>query len=247
VGSSGSGKSTIIGLVAAFHVPLSGRVLVDGVDLATVRLDSYRTRLGVVLQESFLFDGTIRENVAFSRPYASEEEILAACRIARVDEFAERFPEAYDTIIGERGVKLSGGQRQRVSIARAILADPRILILDEATSSLDSESEMLIQEGLAQLMRGRTTFVIAHRLSTIRRADQILVVEGGRIVERGTHASLYVLAGRYRELYDKQHGLEANLFLAAGEGDVVEPAEADGPVPKNSDPDMIRLLRDRQA
>jgi len=247
VGSSGSGKSTIIGLVAAFHVPISGRVLVDGVDLATVRLDSYRTRLGVVLQESFLFDGTIRENVAFSRPYASEEEILAACRIARVDEFAERFPEAYDTIIGERGVKLSGGQRQRVSIARAILADPRILILDEATSSLDSESEMLIQEGLAQLMRGRTTFVIAHRLSTIRRADQILVVEGGKIVERGTHASLYALAGRYRELYDKQHGLEANLFLATGEGDAVEPADADGPPPKNSDPDVIRLLRDRSA
>ncbi len=193
-----------------------------------MRLDSYRTRLGVVLQESFLFDGTIRENVAFSRPYASEEEILAACRIARVDEFAERFPETYDTIIGERGVKLSGGQRQRVSIARAILADPRILILDEATSSLDSESEMLIQEGLAQLMRGRTTFVIAHRLSTIRRADQILVVEGGKIVERGTHASLYALAGRYRELYDKQHGLEANLFLATGEGEIPEPAEADG-------------------
>jgi ABC-type multidrug transport system fused ATPase/permease subunit len=228
-------------------VPLSGRVLVDGVDLATVRLDSYRTRLGVVLQESFLFDGTIRENVAFSRPYASEEEILAACRIARVDEFAERFPEAYDTIIGERGVKLSGGQRQRVSIARAILADPRILILDEATSSLDSESEMLIQEGLAQLMRGRTTFVIAHRLSTIRRADQILVVEGGKIVERGTHASLYALAGRYRDLYDKQHGLEANLFLATGEEEIPEPADADGPLAKNSDPDMIRLLRDRPA
>ena len=219
----------------------------DGVDLATVRLDSYRIRLGVVLQESFLFDGTIRENVAFSRPYASEEEILAACRIARVDEFAERFPEGYDTIIGERGVKLSGGQRQRVSIARAILADPRILILDEATSSLDSESEMLIQEGLAQLMRGRTTFVIAHRLSTIRRADQILVVEGGKIVERGTHASLYALAGRYRELYDKQHGLEANLFLATGEGDAVESADADAPPPKNSDPDVIRLLRDRSA
>jgi ABC-type multidrug transport system fused ATPase/permease subunit len=244
VGSSGSGKSTIIGLVAAFHVPLSGRVLVDGVDLATVRLDSYRTRLGVVLQESFLFDGSIRENVAFSRPYASEEEILAACRIARVDEFAERFPDKYDTIIGERGVRLSGGQRQRVSIARAILADPRILILDEATSSLDSESEMLIQEGLAQLMRGRTTFVIAHRLSTIRRADQILVVEAGKIVERGTHKTLYALGGRYRELYDKQHGLEANLFLAAGEGDTVDATES-GPVTKNSDPDVIRLLRDR--
>ena len=247
VGSSGSGKSTIIGLVAAFHVPLSGRVLVDGVDLATVRLDSYRTRLGVVLQESFLFDGSIRENVAFSRPYASEEEILNACRIARVDEFAERFPEKYDTIIGERGVKLSGGQRQRVSIARAILADPRILILDEATSSLDSESEMLIQEGLAQLMRGRTTFVIAHRLSTIRRADQILVVESGRIAERGTHATLYALGGRYRDLYDKQHGLEANLFLASGEGEIPEPADANGPALKNSDPDMLRLLRDRPA
>ncbi len=247
VGSSGSGKSTMIGLVAAFHVPISGRVLVDGVDLSTVRLDSYRTRLGVVLQESFLFDGTIRENVAFSRPYASEEEILAACRIARVDEFAERFPEKYDTIIGERGVKLSGGQRQRVSIARAILADPRILILDEATSSLDSESEMLIQEGLAQLMRGRTTFVIAHRLSTIRRADQILVVEAGQIVERGTHASLYAASGRYRELYDKQHGLEANLFLATGEGDIPEPVASDGPVANGSDPDMLRLLRNRQA
>ena len=247
VGSSGSGKSTMIGLVAAFHVPVEGRVLVDGVDLATVRLDSYRTRLGVVLQESFLFDGTIRENVAFSRPYAGEDEIMAACRIARVDEFAERFPEKYDTIIGERGVKLSGGQRQRVSIARAILADPRILILDEATSSLDSESEMLIQEGLAQLMRGRTTFVIAHRLSTIRRADQILVVEAGKIVERGTHASLYAASGRYRELYDKQHGLEANLFLAAGEGELPEPAETVAPPPGDADPDMIRLLRDRPA
>jgi ABC-type multidrug transport system fused ATPase/permease subunit len=245
VGSSGSGKSTIIGLVAAFHVPLEGRVLVDRVDLATVRLDSYRTRLGVVLQESFLFDGTIRENVAFSRPRASEEEILAACRIARVDEFAERFPDGYDTIIGERGVKLSGGQRQRVSIARAILADPRILILDEATSSLDSESEMLIQEGLAQLMRGRTTFVIAHRLSTIRRADQILVVEAGKILERGTHTSLYAAVGRYRELYDKQHGLEANLFLATGEGEIPEAAEADPAVARDSDPDMLRLLRDR--
>ena len=247
VGSSGSGKSTIIGLVAAFHVPTEGRVLVDGVDLPTVRLDSYRTRLGVVLQESFLFDGSIRENVAFSRPFASEEEILAACRIARVDEFAERFPEQYDTIIGERGVKLSGGQRQRVSIARAILADPRILILDEATSSLDSESEMLIQEGLAQLMRGRTTFVIAHRLSTIRRADQILVVEAGKIVERGTHAFLYAANGRYRELYDKQHGLESNLFLATGEGDMPEPTEADSAAARNADPDVLRLIRNPPA
>ncbi len=180
VGSSGSGKSTIIGLIAAFHTPNQGKILVDSVDLATVRLESYRTQLGMVLQDSFLFDGSIRENVAFSKPNATTEEILRACAIARVDEFAEKFDLQYDTIIGERGVKLSGGQRQRVSIARAILADPRILILDEATSSLDSESEALIQEGLSYLMQGRTTFVIAHRLSTIRRADQILVVEEGR-------------------------------------------------------------------
>src|SRR5713101_3599397 len=191
VGPSGAGKSTIIGLIAAFYVPTSGRVLVDGVDLSTVKLDSYRRQLGVVLQETFLFDGTIRENVAFARPEAGEEEIMAACRIARVDEFAETFEKQYDTVVGERGVRLSGGQKQRVSIARAILADPRILILDEATSSLDSESEALIQEGLRYLMRGRTTFVIAHRLSTIRRAEQILVVEGGRIIDRGTHESPY--------------------------------------------------------
>ncbi len=222
VGSSGSGKSTIISLICAFHKPDSGRVLVDGVDLSTVRLDSYRSQLGVVLQESFLFDGTIRENVMFSHPDATEEDFLHACRIARVDEFAERFPEGYDTIVGERGVKLSGGQRQRLSIARAILASPRILILDEATSSLDSESEAMIQHGLSYLMQGRTTFVIAHRLSTIRRADQILVVEGGMIVERGTHSSLYALGGRYYDLYTRQHGLEENLFLAPGEGDAVE-------------------------
>ncbi|HEX4006152.1 MAG TPA: ABC transporter ATP-binding protein [Acidobacteriaceae bacterium] len=225
VGSSGSGKSTIISLICAFHKPDSGRVLVDGVDLSTVRLDSYRSQLGVVLQESFLFDGTIRENVMFSHPDATEEEFLNACRIARVDEFAERFPEGYDTIVGERGVKLSGGQRQRLSIARAILASPRILILDEATSSLDSESEAMIQHGLSYLMQGRTTFVIAHRLSTIRRADQILVVEGGLVVERGTHASLYALGGRYYDLYTRQHGLEENLFLAPGEGDTVEEAK----------------------
>ena len=222
VGSSGSGKSTIIGLVAAFHKPNSGRVMVDGIDLATVRLESYRTQLGMVLQDSFLFDGTIRENVSFSKPDATEEELMRACAIARVDEFAEKFELKYDTIIGERGVKLSGGQRQRVSIARAILANPRILILDEATSSLDSESEQLIQQGLSYLMQGRTTFVIAHRLSTIRRADQILVVEAGQIVERGTHQSLYALGGRYYDLYTKQHGLEQNLFLAPGEGDVPE-------------------------
>ncbi len=222
VGSSGSGKSTIISLICAFHTPDAGRLLVDEVDLSTVRLDSYRSQLGVVLQESFLFDGTIKDNVLFSHPEATDEEFLSACRIARVDEFAERYPEGYDTVVGERGVKLSGGQRQRLSIARAILASPRILILDEATSSLDSESESMIQNGLSYLMQGRTTFVIAHRLSTIRRAEQILVVEGGLIVERGTHASLYALGGRYYDLYTRQHGLEENLFLAPGEGDVVE-------------------------
>jgi ABC-type multidrug transport system fused ATPase/permease subunit len=227
VGSSGSGKSTTIGLVSAFYVPTKGMIRVDGVDLSTVRLDSYRTRLGVVLQESFLFDGTIRENVIFSRPDANEEEFLRACRIARVDEFAESFAEKYDTVVGERGVKLSGGQRQRISIARAILAEPRILILDEATSSLDSESEAMIQQGLSYLMQGRTTFVIAHRLSTIRRADQIMVMEQGRIVERGTHAELYAARGRYYDLYTRQHGVETNLFLAPGEGDAV-PVENGG-------------------
>ena len=244
VGSSGSGKSTTIGLITAFHVPSQGKVLVDGVDLSTVRLDSYRTRLGVVLQESFLFDGTIRENVAFSRPGASEEEIMRACQIARVDEFAESFPDQYDTIVGERGVKLSGGQRQRISIARAILAEPRILILDEATSSLDSESEQMIQQGLSFLMQGRTTFVIAHRLSTIRRADQILVVEQGQIVERGTHEELYEMRGRYYDLYTKQHGLETNLFLAPGEGDViVENGNGASGGKEAADPDALRVMR----
>ncbi len=222
VGSSGSGKSTTIGLISAFYVPTKGEILLDGIDLSTVRLDSYRTRLGVVLQESFLFDGTIRENVSFSRPDAGAEEILRACRIARVDEFAETFVDKYETVVGERGVKLSGGQRQRISIARAILAEPRILILDEATSSLDSESEQMIQQGLSYLMKGRTTFVIAHRLSTIRRADQILVMEQGQIVERGTHEQLYAARGRYYDLYTRQHGVEDNLFLAPGEGDFPE-------------------------
>ncbi len=222
VGSSGSGKSTIISLVCAFHTATSGAVRIDGHDLATVKLSSYRQQLGVVLQETFLFDGSIRENVMFSRPISSEDEFLKACRIARVDEFAERFEEGYETVVGERGVKLSGGQRQRISIARAILADPRILILDEATSSLDSESEAMIQQGLSYLMTGRTTFVIAHRLSTIRKADQILVIEQGAIVERGTHEELYKLGGRYFDLYTRQHGLETNLFLAPGEGDKIE-------------------------
>jgi ABC-type multidrug transport system fused ATPase/permease subunit len=243
VGSSGSGKSTIIGLIAAFHTPGAGRITVDGVDLATVRLDHYRTQLGVVLQDTFLFAGTIRENVAFSRPGASEADLVEACRIARVDEFAERFPEKLDTIVGERGVKLSGGQRQRVSIARAILADPRILILDEATSSLDSESESLIQAGLQHLMQGRTTFVIAHRLSTIRRADQILVVEDGRIVERGDHATLHAAQGRYRDLYDRQHGLEQNLFLAPGEGDTAPEAEAGAAARGGGEPGMLDVMR----
>ena len=245
VGPSGSGKSTIIGLLSAFYVPTQGQILVDGIDLATVRLDSYRTQLGVVLQETFLFDGTIRENVAYARPDASEEEIMAACRIARVDEFAEQFEKKYDTVVGERGVRLSGGQKQRVSIARALLADPRILILDEATSSLDSESEALIQEGLRYLMRGRTTFVIAHRLSTIRRAEQILVVQEGKILERGTHQSLYALQGRYFELYNKQHAVETNLFLAPGEGDKTEASnDNDGTGSAGGAlPEAIRMIR----
>ena len=243
VGSSGSGKSTIIGLISAFHTPGSGMVTVDGVDLSTVRLDAFRTQLGVVLQDSFLFAGTIRENVAFSRPLATDAEVREACRIARVDEFADRFPTGLDTVVGERGVKLSGGQRQRVSIARALLADPRILILDEATSSLDSESEAYIQAGLQQLMQGRTTFVIAHRLSTIRRADQILVVEDGRIVERGNHDTLYALNGRYRDLYDRQHGLEKNLFLAPGEGDNVPEGEAGGSGRGGAEPGVLDVMR----
>jgi len=247
VGSSGSGKSTTIGLISAFYVPAKGTILVDGADLSTVRLDSFRTRLGVVLQESFLFDGSIRENVAFSRPDASEEEILRACRIARVDEFAESFADKYATVVGERGVKLSGGQRQRISIARAILAEPRILILDEATSSLDSESEEMIQHGLSYLMQGRTTFVIAHRLSTIRRSDQILVMEQGKIVERGTHQQLYAAQGRYYDLYTRQHGVENNLFLAPGEGDAAT-ADRDGASSQSRNGDVkagdaLRVLR----
>lgn len=225
VGSSGSGKSTIISLVCGFHRAATGEVLVDGIDATAIELNCYREQLGVVLQETFLFDGSIRENVLFSRPAATEEQWRRACLVACVDEFADRLPQRYETIIGERGVKLSGGQRQRISIARAILADPRLLILDEATSSLDSESEALIQRGLTSLMKDRTTFVIAHRLSTIRRADQILVIEQGRVVECGSHASLYKLRGRYYELYTRQYEVDRNLFLAPGEGDKVSPAQ----------------------
>lgn len=243
VGPSGSGKSTIISLISAFHDPTSGVIRVDGTDLSKAQLYAYRTQLGVVLQDTFLFDGTIRENVGFARPKATEEQILEACRIARVDEFAEKFDKKYDTIVGERGVKLSGGQRQRVSIARAILANPRILILDEATSSLDSESEAAIQEGLSYLMKGRTTFVIAHRLSTIRRAEQILVVEEGRIVERGTHESLYERHGRYWDLYTRQHGVDSNLFLAPGEGDKAPEREATPGIRGVAAPTAASLLR----
>ena len=217
VGSSGSGKSTLISLVAAFNRPKSGRILVDGVTLTELRLRDYRSHLGVVLQDNFLFDGTIAENIKFGAPRATAEEVRTAAGIAHCDEFVDRFQDGYDTVVGERGVKLSGGQRQRVAIARAILADPRILILDEATSSLDSESEAEIQDGLANLRQGRTTFVIAHRLSTIQAADQILVLEAGEIVERGTHEQLLANGGRYRELYEKQYRIELDRFVNPGE------------------------------
>jgi subfamily B ATP-binding cassette protein MsbA len=223
VGSSGSGKSTLISLVMTFNRPLSGRVLVDGHDLTAVKLRDYRAHLGVVLQDNFLFDGTIAENIAYARPHASREEIKAVSRIAHCDEFIEGFEQGYDTIVGERGVRLSGGQRQRVAIARAILADPKILILDEATSSLDSESEAMIQDGLKALRQGRTTFVIAHRLSTIQSSDQILVLEHGEIVERGTHDELILKAGRYRQLYDKQYRFEKDRFINPGEDFTPEP------------------------
>jgi len=229
VGSSGSGKSTLISLVLAFNRPEAGRVLVDGRDLNSLRLSDYRTQLGVVLQDNFLFDGTVAENVAFARPHATRAEIVAVARIAHADEFVDQFDEKYDTVVGERGVKLSGGQRQRISIARAILADPRILVLDEATSSLDSESEAKIQDGLRALRRGRTTFVIAHRLSTIRSADQILVLEGGQIVERGTHDELLEANGRYRQLYDKQYHFERDRFINPGEDFTPEPEQVTVP------------------
>jgi len=217
VGSSGGGKSTLISLVMAFASPVKGRILVDGKPLSDLKLHEYRRHLGVVLQDNFLFDGSVRENIAFTRPDASKESVESVAKIAYVDEFVSRFPDGFDTIVGERGVKLSGGQRQRVAIARAILADPRILILDEATSSLDSESEQLIQEGLRRLRAGRTTFVIAHRLSTITSADQILVLEQGEIVERGTHRELLALGGRYRELYERQYHIETDRFINPGE------------------------------
>lgn len=223
VGSSGSGKSTLISLVMAFNRPGGGRILVDGRDLAGLRLADYREQLASVLQENFLFDGTIAENVAYAKPGATRAEIVEACRIAHCDEFIRQFPAGYDTVVGERGIRLSGGQRQRVSIARAILADPRVLILDEATSSLDSESEQMIQDGLRRLRSGRTTFVIAHRLSTIRSADQILVLEEGEIVERGTHAGLLELNGRYRQLYDRQYKFEMDRFINPGEEFTPEP------------------------
>jgi len=245
VGPSGSGKSTLIGLVAAFAKPAGGRILVDGIDLATVRLDSYRTQLGVVLQDNFLFDGTIRENILFGKPGADDPALREAARIAGVDEFTSRLDQGLDTVIGERGVKLSGGQRQRVAIARAILANPRILILDEATSSLDSESEAWIQQGLAALMRGRTTFVIAHRLSTIRGADQILVLEEGKITERGTHGQLLELRGRYFDLYTRQAGLEGNRFINPGESEKEDATPTEWVPPARPDlaPDYPPLAR----
>ncbi|HVG54804.1 MAG TPA: ABC transporter ATP-binding protein [Vicinamibacterales bacterium] len=230
VGSSGSGKSTLISIVMAFNRPTKGHVIVDGRNLDELRLMDYRGQLASVLQENFLFDGTIAENVGYARPGATREEILSACRIAHCDEFISQFPDGYDTVVGERGIKLSGGQRQRVSIARAILASPRILILDEATSSLDSESEQMIQDGLRNLRAGRTTFVIAHRLSTIRSADQILVLEEGQVVERGTHAELLALNGRYRYLHDKQYKFEADRFINPGEDFTPEPEKPKAPV-----------------
>jgi len=217
VGSSGSGKSTLVSLIMAFNRPDTGRITVDGHDLAGVKLGDYRRQLGVVLQENFLFDGTVADNIRFARPDATPAEVEAVGRLAHAHDFVSGFPDGYDTVVGERGIKLSGGQRQRIAIARALLADPRILILDEATSSLDSESEALIQAGLERLRHGRTSFVIAHRLSTIRRADQILVLEGGEIVERGTHEELYARGGRYRVLHDRQNAWEGNTFVNPGE------------------------------
>ncbi|MEM6456729.1 MAG: ATP-binding cassette domain-containing protein, partial [Acidobacteriota bacterium] len=232
VGSSGSGKSTLISLVMTFNRPDAGRVEIDGRDLTDVRLRDYRNHLGIVLQDNFLFDGSIAQNIAYGNPGADRASVEEAGRIANCHTFIEGFTDGYDTLVGERGVKLSGGQRQRVAIARAILANPSILILDEATSSLDSESEALIQEGLAHLRRGRTTFVIAHRLSTIQSADQILVLEDGAIVERGNHDDLLAQDGRYRELYEKQHRIERDRFINPGEDFTPEPERDEAPKPR---------------
>jgi subfamily B ATP-binding cassette protein MsbA len=229
VGSSGSGKSTLVSLVMAFNRPTQGTVRIDGRDLNEVRLADYRAQLGVVLQENFLFDGTVADNIRFARPDATRAEIEEVSALANADDFIRAFPEGYDTVVGERGIKLSGGQRQRIAIARALLADPRILILDEATSSLDSESEYKIQEGLRRLRYGRTSFVIAHRLSTIRSADQILVLENGEVVERGTHAELMALGGRYRELHDRQYAFEQDRFINPGEDFTPDPDFAAAP------------------
>jgi len=231
VGSSGSGKSTLISLVMAFNRPTEGRVVVDGRDLLSLRLNEYRSHLGVVLQDNFLFDGTVAENISYGTPHASRADVERVSRIAHADEFIDGFEKKYDTVVGERGVRLSGGQRQRVAIARAILANPRVLLLDEATSSLDSESEAMIQDGLRSLRHGRTTFVIAHRLSTIRSADQILVLEGGEIVERGTHTELLAHGGRYRQLYDKQYHFEQDRFINPGEDFTPEPPKPVVPTP----------------
>ena len=217
VGSSGSGKSTMISLIMAFAQPQQGQIKVDGTPVSELKLREYRRHLGVVMQDNFLFDGTVMENIAFTKPGATKDEVMAVAKIANAHEFIQGFPQQYDTIVGERGVKLSGGQRQRVAIARAILGDPRVLILDEATSSLDSESEHLIQEGLRRLRAGRTTFVIAHRLSTITSADQILVLEHGQIIQQGTHQELLAIGGRYRDLYNRQYQLEQDQFINPGE------------------------------
>jgi ABC-type multidrug transport system fused ATPase/permease subunit len=229
VGSSGSGKSTLVSLVMAFNRPTGGTIRIDDRDLSDLRLAEYRSKLGIVLQENFLFDGTIADNIRYGKPHASMEEVREVSHIAYCDEFIDGFEQKYDTVVGERGIRLSGGQRQRVAIARAILADPRILILDEATSSLDSDSEFKIQDALRALRRGRTTFVIAHRLSTIRSADQILVLEQGEIVERGSHSQLIALNGRYRQLHDRQYSFETDRFINPGEDFTPEPPAA--PVP----------------